>query len=103
MRSDAQPVPRIFDVIGRAGDVSFPETHSVFPHGDRTVVFEPDDIAGISRARAKTGQRWYAIGNVRTGRRRTIVGPPPGRRSCFPGRTSLDERGRREHQDRFAG
>ena len=78
VRSGAWPVPPIFDVIGRAGDVSFEEMHRVFNMGIGMVVFAaPEDLGAISRAWAESGQRWYAIGNVRAGRRQVVVEPPP--------------------------
>jgi phosphoribosylformylglycinamidine cyclo-ligase len=78
IRSGAWPVPAIFEVIERAGDVSFEEMHRVFNMGIGMVVFAaPEDLARISRTWAEMGQRWYAIGNVRAGDRRVVIEPPP--------------------------
>jgi phosphoribosylformylglycinamidine cyclo-ligase len=76
VKSGAWPVPAIFDVIARAGEVSFSEMHRVFNMGIGMVVFAaPETIPRISRAWADVGQRWYAIGNVRPGSRRVIIEP----------------------------
>jgi phosphoribosylformylglycinamidine cyclo-ligase len=78
IKSGAWPVPAIFDVIERAGDVSFEEMHRVFNMGIGMVVFAaPEDLARISRTWAEMGQRWYAIGNVRAGDRRVVIEPQP--------------------------
>jgi phosphoribosylformylglycinamidine cyclo-ligase len=79
VKSGAWPVPPIFDVIQRAGDVSFEEMHRVFNMGIGMVVFAaPDDLGEISRAWADVSQRWYAIGNVRPGRGTVVVERPAG-------------------------
>ena len=77
VRSGAWPVPPIFDVIRRAGDVSFEEMHRVFNMGIGMVVFAaPDDISAISRTWSDLGQLWYAIGNVRAGGSGVVVESP---------------------------
>ena len=79
VEAGAWPVPPIFEVIERAGEVSFEEMHRVFNMGIGMVVFAaPDDLGGISQAWADIRQGWFAIGKVRAGRRRVIVEPPPG-------------------------
>ena len=78
IKSGAWPVPAIFEVIERAGDVSFEEMHRVFNMGIGMVVFAaPEDLARISRTWAEMGQRWYAIGYVRAGNRRVVIEPQP--------------------------
>jgi phosphoribosylformylglycinamidine cyclo-ligase len=76
VKSGAWPVPPIFEVIQRGGEVSFEEMHRVFNMGIGMVVFvAAEDLSAVSRIWAETGQRWYAIGNVRAGRNRIIVEP----------------------------
>jgi phosphoribosylformylglycinamidine cyclo-ligase len=78
IKGGSWPVPPIFEVIERAGEVSFEEMHRVFNMGVGMVVFAaPDDLGEISRTWANMGQPWFAIGNVRTGDRRVVVEPPP--------------------------
>ncbi|HEY6064532.1 MAG TPA: phosphoribosylformylglycinamidine cyclo-ligase [Thermoanaerobaculia bacterium] len=78
VKSGAWPVPPIFDVIARAGEVSFEEMHRVFNMGiGMVVIAAPETIPRISRAWADAGQRWYAIGNVKSGRRGVVVEAPP--------------------------
>jgi phosphoribosylformylglycinamidine cyclo-ligase len=79
VKSGAWPVPPIFDVIQRAGDVSFEEMHRVFNMGIGMVVFAaPEDLGEISRAWADVSQHWYAIGNVRPGGGTVVVERPAG-------------------------
>jgi phosphoribosylformylglycinamidine cyclo-ligase len=79
IKGGSWPVPPIFEVIERAGEVSFEEMHRVFNMGVGMVVFAaPDDVGGISKAWADIRQEWFAIGSVRAGRRRVIVEPPQG-------------------------
>ncbi len=77
VKSGAWPVPPIFEVIEKAGDVSFEEMHRVFNMGIGMVVFAaPDDLSRVSRTWQAMGERWYAIGNVRTGSRRVVIEAP---------------------------
>jgi phosphoribosylformylglycinamidine cyclo-ligase len=77
VKSGAWPVPAIFEVIARGGEVPFEEMHRVFNMGIGMVVFAaPADVAPISRIWAEMNQRWYAIGNVRPGNRGVVVEPP---------------------------
>jgi phosphoribosylformylglycinamidine cyclo-ligase len=77
VKSGAWPVPPIFEVIQRGGEVSFEEMHRVFNMGIGMLVFvAAEDLSAVSRIWAETGQRWYAIGNVRAGRRGVIVEAP---------------------------
>jgi phosphoribosylformylglycinamidine cyclo-ligase len=70
-------VPPIFEVIQRGGEVSFEEMHRVFNMGIGMVVFvAAEDLSAVSRIWAEAGQRWYAIGNIRAGRRGVIVEAP---------------------------
>jgi phosphoribosylformylglycinamidine cyclo-ligase len=79
IKGGSWPVPPIFEVIERAGEVSFEEMHRVFNMGVGMVVFAaPDDVGGISKAWADIRQEWFAIGSVRAGRRRVIVESPQG-------------------------
>jgi phosphoribosylformylglycinamidine cyclo-ligase len=78
VKSGAWPVPAIFEVIERAGEVSFEEMHRVFNVGIGMVVFvAAEDLSRISRVWEEMGQRWYAIGNVRAGSRRVVIERPP--------------------------
>jgi phosphoribosylformylglycinamidine cyclo-ligase len=78
VKSGAWPVPAIFDVIARVGEVPFEEMYRVFNMGIGMVVFAaPEDVVRISRAWADSGQRWYAIGNVRPGDRRVVIETSP--------------------------
>jgi len=79
LKSGAWPVPPIFEVIQRGGDVSFEEMHRVFNMGIGLVVFAaPDDVPRISRAWKDRNQGWFAIGNVRRGGRGVVVEAAPG-------------------------
>jgi phosphoribosylformylglycinamidine cyclo-ligase len=78
LKSGSWPVLPVFDVIQRAGDVSFEEMHRVFNMGIGMVVFvAPDSVSEVARLWSETGQRWYAIGNVRTGKDRVVIEPVP--------------------------
>ncbi len=79
IKSGAWPVPPVFDVIQRGGDVSFEEMHRVFNMGIGMVVFAAaDDVPGISATWKAMNQSWFAIGNVRRGGRGVIVEAAPG-------------------------
>ncbi len=79
VKSGAWPVPPVFEVIAREGDVSFEEMHRVFNMGIGMVVFlAPSDLARAAELWKAAGQRWFAIGNVRGGgERRVVVDPAP--------------------------
>ena len=79
VKSGAWPVPPVFEVIGHEGDVSFEEMHRVFNMGIGMVVFiAPGDLARAAELWKGTGQRWFAIGNVKAGgSRKVVVEPPP--------------------------
>jgi phosphoribosylformylglycinamidine cyclo-ligase len=78
LKSGAWPVPPIFGVIQRAGDVSFEEMHRVFNMGIGMVVFAAaDDLTRISATWKEMDQRWFAIGSVRGGARGVVVEPDP--------------------------
>jgi phosphoribosylformylglycinamidine cyclo-ligase len=78
VRSGAWPVPPIFDVIARAGEVSFEEMHRVFNMGIGMIVFAaPADVMPISRIWSEMNQRWYAIGNVRAGANGVVLESVP--------------------------
>jgi phosphoribosylformylglycinamidine cyclo-ligase len=78
IKSGAWDVPAVFEVIAREGGVSFEEMHRVFNMGIGMVVFcAPGDVAKIARIWKDRGQRWYAIGNVRSGGERVRIEPPP--------------------------
>jgi len=82
VKSGAWPVPAIFEVISRGGEVSFEEMHRVFNMGIGMVVFaSPEDVGPISRIWSEMDQRWYAIGNVRPGDRGVVIEPPSPSRS----------------------
>ncbi len=79
IKSGAWPVPPVFDVVQRGGDVSFEEMHRVFNMGIGMVVFAAAaDVPGISAAWKAMNQSWFAIGNVRRGGRGVVVEAPPG-------------------------
>ena len=76
VRSGAWPVPPVFGVIQSAGEVSFEEMHRVFNMGIGMVVLAaPADVMAISRIWSEMGQRWYAIGNVRSGSAGVVIEP----------------------------
>ena len=78
VKTGAWPVPPVFDVIAREGDVSFEEMHRVFNMGIGMVVFlAPSDLGRAAELWKAAGQRWYAIGNVKPGAHRVVVEPPP--------------------------
>ena len=73
VKSGAWPVPPVFEVIAREGDVSFEEMHRVFNMGIGMVVFvAAADLARVSEIWKAAGQRWYAIGNVKGGGSRRV-------------------------------
>ena len=68
------PVPPVFEVIRKAGEVSFEEMHRVFNMGIGMVIFLAEESLGpAARLWEKTGQRWYRIGEVVPGERRVFV------------------------------
>jgi phosphoribosylformylglycinamidine cyclo-ligase len=78
IKAGSWPVPAVFDVIEREGDVSFEEMHRVFNMGVGMVLFlSPADLGEAARTWSGMGQRWYAIGNVLPGQRRVTIEPPP--------------------------
>ena len=78
LKSGSWPVPPVFAVIQRAGEVSFEEMHRVFNMGIGMVVFvAAEDVSEVARIWSEGRQRWYAIGNVRAGDRGVVVEPPP--------------------------
>ena len=79
VKGGAWPVPPVFEIIGREGDVSFEEMHRVFNMGIGMVVFvAPGDLARLTGMWNDLGQRWFAVGNVKGGgSRKVVVEPPP--------------------------
>jgi phosphoribosylformylglycinamidine cyclo-ligase len=78
VKAGAWPVLPVFEVIGREGGVSFEEMHRVFNMGIGMVVFvAPPDLARAAEIWKASGQRWFAIGNVKPGNRSVVVEPPP--------------------------
>ncbi len=78
VKAGAWPVPPVFEVIEREGGVSFEEMHRVFNMGIGLVVFmAPADLARAAEIWKAAGQRWFAIGNVKSGSHRVVVEPPP--------------------------
>ncbi len=85
VKAGAWPVPAVFDVIAREGDVSFEEMHRVFNMGIGMVVFlAPADLSRAAELWKAAGQRWYAIGNVRGGGGRRVVVEPVSSESTPP-------------------
>ncbi len=79
VKSGSWPVLPVFDVIAREGEVSFEEMYRVFNMGVGMIVFvAPEDLSRISQIWAEATQRWYAIGNVRSGSRRVAIELAPG-------------------------
>jgi phosphoribosylformylglycinamidine cyclo-ligase len=77
VKSGAWPVPAVFEVIAREGDVSFEEMHRVFNMGIGMVVFiGAADLARVADVWKSAGQRWFAIGNVKAGGSRQVVVEP---------------------------
>ncbi|MGH9399915.1 MAG: phosphoribosylformylglycinamidine cyclo-ligase [Thermoanaerobaculia bacterium] len=78
IKAGAWPVLPVFEVIAREGGVSFEEMHRVFNMGIGMVVFvAPSDLASAAQIWKASGQRWFAIGNVKPGNRRVVVEAPP--------------------------
>jgi phosphoribosylformylglycinamidine cyclo-ligase len=79
IKAGAWPVPPVFDVIAREGDVSFEEMHRVFNMGIGMVVFvAAADLGRLADVWKSAGQRWFAIGNIKAGgSSRVIVEPAP--------------------------
>jgi phosphoribosylformylglycinamidine cyclo-ligase len=78
IKSGAWPVPPVFDVLARKGDVSFEEMHRVFNMGIGMVVFvAPADLARVAEIWKAARQPWYAIGNVVPGTRRVVIERSP--------------------------
>jgi len=79
IKAGAWPVPPVFDVIAREGDVSFEEMHRVFNMGIGMVVFVgASDLARVADLWKSARQRWFAVGNVKAGgSRRVVVEPAP--------------------------
>jgi phosphoribosylformylglycinamidine cyclo-ligase len=74
IRAGAWPVPPVFEVLQREGDVSFEEMHRVFNMGIGMVVFvAPADVARIAEIWTGAGQKWFAIGIVKGGGSRRVV------------------------------
>ncbi|HEY7574087.1 MAG TPA: phosphoribosylformylglycinamidine cyclo-ligase [Thermoanaerobaculia bacterium] len=78
VKSGSWPVLPVFEVIGREGRVSFEEMHRVFNMGIGMVVFvSAADLPRVAAIWTGAGQKWYAIGNVRAGRREVLIEPEP--------------------------
>ena len=78
VKAGSWPVPPVFEVIAREGEVSFEEMHRVFNMGIGMVVFaDPARVAEMAGIWARAGQRWYAIGNVHAGSHRVIIEAAP--------------------------
>jgi phosphoribosylformylglycinamidine cyclo-ligase len=74
VKSGAWPVPPVFDVIAREGDVSFEEMHRVFNMGiGMTVFLPPGDLARAAEVWKEMRQSWFAIGNVKGGGSRKVI------------------------------
>ncbi len=78
LRSGAWPVLPIFDLLAREGGVSFEEMHRVFNMGIGMVVFvAPPDLPRVAALWAGGQERFFAIGNVTSGKRRVVLEPAP--------------------------
>ncbi|MCC7519719.1 MAG: phosphoribosylformylglycinamidine cyclo-ligase [Verrucomicrobiae bacterium] len=70
VRRDAWPVPPIFDLIRRRGDVSAAEMHRVFNMGVGLALFlSSSAVPSVLRAARRHGLRAFCIGEVVAGRR----------------------------------
>lgn len=80
IRSGSWPVPPVFQVIEREGEISFEEMHRVFNMGIGMVLFvAPAELPRVEKIWTDAGQRWYAIGNVTgSGSRQVVVEAPRG-------------------------
>jgi phosphoribosylformylglycinamidine cyclo-ligase len=80
IKSGSWPVPSIFEIIEREGAVSFDEMHRVFNMGIGMVVFVAAvDLARVAGIWSEAGQKWFAVGNVKSGgNRRVVIEAPPG-------------------------
>jgi phosphoribosylformylglycinamidine cyclo-ligase len=77
IKAGAWPVPPVFDVIAREGDVSFEEMHRVFNMGIGMVVFvAAADLGRVADVWKSAGQRWFAIGNIKAGGSRRVIVEP---------------------------
>ena len=77
VKAGAWPVPPVFEVLEREGDVSFEEMHRVFNMGVGMVAFlAPGDLARAAEIWKNMGQRWYAVGNVKPGSHRVVIDRP---------------------------
>ena len=82
LKSGSWPVPPIFGVIQRAGDVSFEEMHRVFNMGIGMVVFvAPGSVTEIARLWSEMQQRGFAIGSVSAGKRGVVIETSPSSES----------------------
>jgi phosphoribosylformylglycinamidine cyclo-ligase len=82
LRSGSWPVPPVFEVIEREGGVSFEEMHRVFNMGiGMVVIIAPGDLPRVAKIWNDAGRRFYIVGNVVSGSRRSVVEPPPGGQS----------------------
>jgi phosphoribosylformylglycinamidine cyclo-ligase len=76
IRAGAWAVLPIFDLLAREGEVSFEEMHRVFNMGIGMIVFvAAEDVARVADIWTKVGQRFFTIGNVKSGARRVRVEP----------------------------
>jgi phosphoribosylformylglycinamidine cyclo-ligase len=74
IRSGTWPVPAVFRLLEREGDVSFEEMHRVFNMGIGMVVFvAPSDLAKATALLQKGGEPFWSIGQARPGHRQVTI------------------------------
>lgn len=76
IRSGSWPVPPVFQVMEREGQVSFEEMHRVFNMGIGMVLFiGAGEYDEVSRRLAQAGEKSFSIGSVVPGSRRVTIRP----------------------------
>ena len=74
IRSGTWPVPPIFRLLEREGDVSFEEMHRVFNMGIGMVVFvAPSKLTRAAALLEKRGEPFWSIGQARPGHRQVTI------------------------------
>jgi len=74
IQSGSWPVPALFGILAREGDVSFEEMHRVFNMGIGMVVFVGvSDLAQVEALWRDAHVAWHRIGAVEIGERRVVI------------------------------
>lgn len=68
IRKDSYPIPPIFDMLSRDGDIAEEMMYNTFNMGiGMMVAVTPEDVDGVMEAVKKTGERPYIVGELATG------------------------------------